>query len=398
VINTEILENLLELMLERGGSDLHIKSQSRPCSRISGELDILDDEIVTHEQINAMAQAVLGDKYAQLEAASRGVDGYYVSGIGRRYRANFFLHVKGMAAVFRVIAENPKSFEELNLPKSLHRFSELSRGLVLVTGTTGSGKSTTLSAIIEHINAHQARHIITIEDPVELIYTDKRSLIEQRNIGEHVESFSKALKDALREDPDIILVGEMRDIETIEMALHAANTGHLVFSTLHTLDAKETVSRIISVFSEKEQNQARTMLASVLQGVISQRLLKSKNAKAVAAVEVMICNERVRHLIMEGRENELLDVIEESSGVQGMQSFDQALLQLYLENQIDKESMLHYATSPSDLALRAGCTSSEECDFIALKEVEVTLPEQQNEKAASSPKKNLLQRMRISET
>lgn len=346
-----LLERLLEQMAASGGSDLHIKSDAEARMRLSGEIVTLKEAFVDAVTMEEIAAVLAGaDGFARLQQGARGVDGYYLQRDGTRYRVNLFLHVKGVAAVLRVIAHACKTLEALGLPGSVEDLTRLERGLVLVTGTTGSGKSTTLASMIDRINRCSSRHIITIEDPVEFIHTDARCIIEQRNIGEHVEDFPSALKDALREDPDIILVGEMRDIETIRMALHAANTGHLVFSTLHTLDAKETVSRIISVFAAEEQNQVRTSLASVLQGVVSQRLIKTGTGGLAAAVEVMRGSERVRQMIMEGRENELLDVIEEG-GTHGMQSFDQSLLQLYAAGRIDAQSALEQATRPSDLSI-----------------------------------------------
>lgn len=348
-----LLEHLLERMAEAGGSDLHLKSGAAAKIRRSGEIVALPDAFVDTETMEAIAAALAGGEggVARLREGRRGLDGYYLHPNGSRYRVNLFLHVKGIAAVLRFIPAACRSLEALGLPETVERLTRLERGLVLITGTTGSGKSTTLASIIDRINRQRARHIITIEDPIEFIHTDARCIIEQRNIGEHVDDFASALKDALREDPDIILVGEMRDPETIKIALHAANTGHLVFSTLHTLDAKETVSRIISVFAPAEQNLIRTSLASVLQGVVSQRLIKSDGGDLTAAVEVLRNSERVRQMIMEGRENELLDVIEESGGAHGMQSFDQSLLQLCIDGVIDGESALSQATRPADLAL-----------------------------------------------
>jgi twitching motility protein PilT len=236
------------------------------------------------------------------------------------------------------------------------------RGLILVTGVTGSGKSTTLAAMLDHINSTKKKHIITVEDPIEFVHPDKESLISQRGVGQDTLSFSNALKGALREDPDIILVGEMRDLETIEIALHAANTGHLVFSTLHTLDAKETINRIIGMFPKEEQNRIRITLAAVLSGVICQRLVKTVDGKRAAALEVMIQTPRIVDLIAQNRDNELLDSIEDGREIYGSQSFDQALLKLYCEKRISKDVVLENATSASDMKLKldGGCVSEEE--------------------------------------
>ena len=393
------LEALLEQMAASGGSDLHIKSGSAAKMRASGEIASIPGAFVDAAEMEGIARVLAGEEgFAALEAGRRGVDTYYRSRSGRRYRVNLFLHVKGVAAVLRAIAESCTPLEELNLPAAVTEFTELSRGLVLVTGSTGSGKSTTLAAMVDRINRKERKHIITIEDPVEFIHADAEAVIEQRNIGEHVEDFASALRDALREDPDIILVGEMRDTETIRMALHAANTGHLVFSTLHTLDAKETVSRIIGVFPAGEQNQVRMSLASVLRGVVSQRLIKGCDGRLCAAVEVMRATERVRQLILERREHELLDAIEEGSGVHGMQSFDQALLALVRDGKIDRKEALSNATRPSDLAiLLQRCCGDGGGEVIPLKESE-PLPESAREpETVEEPpvRGNLLKSIRI---
>ncbi len=237
------------------------------------------------------------------------------------------------------------TLDELGLPDVVKELSNLSRGLVLVTGVTGSGKSTTLAGMIDHINRNRKRHIITVEDPVEFVHRDRESLLSQRSIGQDSLSFSNALRASLREDPDIILIGEMRDLETIEIALHAANTGHLVFSTLHTIDTKETINRIIGMFPQEEQNRIRMTLASVLEGVISQRLVKRVNGKRTAVVEVMRRTPRVVDLIVQNRDFELLDTIEEGKEIYGSQSFDQALLDLYNRGIIDRDTVLETATT-----------------------------------------------------
>jgi twitching motility protein PilT len=252
----------------------------------------------------------------------------------------------------RIIPVKILTLEELSLPPIIKELSELHRGLVLVTGVTGSGKSTTLAAMLDHINRTKKKHIITVEDPVEFVHKDRESLVSQRGIGQDSHSFSNALKGALREDPDIILIGEMRDLETIEIALHAANTGHLVFSTLHTLDAKETINRVIGMFPKEEQNRIRITLASVLGGVVSQRLVKTIDGKRAAAIEVMKQTPRISDLIANNMDYEILDTIEEGKEIYGSQSFDQALLALYNENVIDRDTVLEHATNPSDMKLK----------------------------------------------
>ena len=270
----------------------------------------------------------------------------------QRFRVNFFHQIHGLSAVFRIIPTKIATLEELNLPDVIKSFTDIQRGLVLVTGVTGSGKSTTLAAIIDKINKEEKKHIITIEDPIEFIHKDKACLVNQRAIGQDTHSFSDALRVALREDPDIILVGEMRDLETIDIALHAANTGHLVFSTLHTLDAKETVDRIIGMFVKEEQNRIRSSLASVLEGVISQRLVPTKAGGRVAAIEVLKKTARIKQLIMEDRDYEIPDALFEGKELYGTQTFDQALLDLLRDGRISEDATLEYATNPSDMKLK----------------------------------------------
>jgi twitching motility protein PilT len=258
----------------------------------------------------------------------------------------------GLSAVFRLIPVEILSLDELQLPEVIKSFTNIHRGLVLVTGVTGSGKSTTLAAILDKINRETKKHIITVEDPIEFIHKDRGCLINQRAIGQDTHSFSDALRAALREDPDIILVGEMRDLETIDIALHAANTGHLVFSTLHTLDAKETIDRIIGMFSKEEQNRIRASLASVLEGVISQRLVPNKQGGRTAAIEILKKTARIEQLILENRDYEIPDALFEGKEIYGTQTFDQALLDLLREGRITEEVTLEYATNPSDMKLK----------------------------------------------
>jgi twitching motility protein PilT len=228
----------------------------------------------------------------------------------------------------------------------------MERGLVLVTGVTGSGKSTTLASIINEINWNKRKHIITIEDPIEFVHKDRKCIVNQRSVGQDTHGFGSALRAALREDPDIILVGEMRDMETIEIALHAADTGHLVFSTLHTLDAKETINRIVSVFPSVEQNRVRMTLSSVIKGVISQRLIPTVDGKRAAALEILVRTARIEQLIAENRDVEIPDTMAEGKDLYGSQTFDQGILDLYLTGRISREEAFNYATSPSDLKLK----------------------------------------------
>lgn len=346
------LQFYLKNLIHNGGSDLHLKSGSIVRLRVSGDLLKLGDKFITHEELDSIAKDILSDEQYETLVETKELDATYILDEHNRFRANFFYQLDGLSAVFRVIPTKILTLEELKLPKVIKELSEMHRGLVLVTGVTGSGKSTTLAAMLNHINANKKKHIITVEDPVEFVHKDKESLISQRGVGQDTHSFANALKGALREDPDIILVGEMRDLETIEIALHAANTGHLVFSTLHTLDAKETINRVIGMFSKEEQNRIRITLASVLSGVICQRLVKTVDGKRAAALEVMIQTPRIVDLIAQNRDSEILDTIEEGKEIYGSQSFDQALLELYCQKKISEEVVFENATNPSDMKLK----------------------------------------------
>ncbi|MCK4441548.1 MAG: PilT/PilU family type 4a pilus ATPase [Sulfurovaceae bacterium] len=346
------LQFYLKNLIHNGGSDLHLKSGSIIRLRVHGDLLKLGDRMMTHEELDGIAKAILTDKQYHELVTNKELDCTYVLDEDNRFRVNFFYQLDGLSAVLRIIPVKILTIEELSLPQAISDLADTHRGLVLVTGVTGSGKSTTLAAMIDRINRSQKKHIITVEDPVEFVHQDKECLVSQRGIGQDSHSFSNALKGALREDPDIILIGEMRDLETIEIALHAANTGHLVFSTLHTLDAKETINRVIGMFPQAEQNRIRMTLASVLEGVISQRLVKTVDGGRAAAIEIMKRTARISELIAENRDYELLDTIEEGKEIYGSQSFDQALLDLYHDRKISEEVVLENATNPSDMKLK----------------------------------------------
>ncbi len=346
------LKLYLNTLVANDGSDLHIKSGSQVRVRVNGTLKKLGDETLTSAQVDQLAQAITTDKQYQHLRTERSLDFTYVFDSNSRFRVNIFYQMDGLSAVFRVIPVKIPSLNELKLPDVVKTFSEISRGLVLVTGVTGSGKSTTLAAILNEINLTQAKHIITLEDPIEFVHQDKKALFNQRSIGQDANNFGDALRGALREDPDIILVGEIRDLETIDLAMHAANTGHLVFSTLHTLDAKETIDRIIGMFSKEEQNRVRGSLASVLSGVISQRLVPTVSGGRVAAIEVLVRTARIAELISEERDTEIPDAIAEGGEIYGSQTFDQHLLDLNDRYIITEETALEYASRPSDLKLK----------------------------------------------
>ena len=348
----EKLKLYLKTMIANSGSDLHLKSSSQVRVRIHGVLKVIGQDILSAEMMDKMAQEITTQEQYEKLKKDRNLDFSYILGNENRFRVNFFYQMDGLSAVFRIIPVKILTLEELNLPPVISTFTQIQRGLILVTGVTGSGKSTTLAAMIDKINREQKKHIITVEDPIEFVHQDRGCLINQRGIGQDAHSFSDALRAALREDPDIILVGEMRDLETIDIALHAANTGHLVFSTLHTLDAKETIDRIVGMFGNEEQNRIRMSLASVLEGVISQRLIPTKKGGRVAGIEVLKKTARIEKLIAENRDAEIPDALFEGKEIYGTQTFDQALLDILRRGEITEEVALEYATNPADMKLK----------------------------------------------
>lgn len=348
----ELLDKFLNAMVVNKGSDLHLKSGSQVRMRINGDLKIASKNILSAKQVDGIVKAITNEEMQKKLHSHKSLDFTYVLDENSRFRVNVFYQMNGLSAVLRIIPVKIPSIEQLKLPEVIKSFADIPRGLVLVTGVTGSGKSTTLAAILDRINENYPKHIITLEDPVEFVHKDKKCLINQRSIGQDSNSFSDALPAALREDPDIILVGEMRDTETIDLALHAANTGHLVFSTLHTLDAKETINRVIGMFPEQEQNRIRLSLASVLHGVISQRLVQTTDGGRRAVTEIMVRTSRIEELIAENRDFEIPDAIAEGKEIYGSQTFDQHLFDLAQEGVITEELALQNASSPSDLKLR----------------------------------------------
>jgi len=348
----EKLKLYLRTMMKNGGSDLHLKASSQVRTRVHGVLKVIGQEKLTAPEVDKLAKEITTAEQYEKLVIDRNLDFSYVLPNEGRFRVNFFYQLEGLSAVFRIIPIKILTLEELNLPPVIATFTEIQRGLVLVTGVTGSGKSTTLAAIIDKINRENNKHIITVEDPVEFVHPDKGCLINQRGIGQDAHSFSDALRAALREDPDIILVGEMRDLETIDIALHAANTGHLVFSTLHTLDAKETIDRIVGMFGNEEQNRIRMSLASVLEGVISQRLIPTIDGGRAAGIEVLKKTAFIEQLIAENRDAEIPDALADNKEIYGTQTFDQALLDLLRAKRITEEIALEYASNPADMKLK----------------------------------------------
>lgn len=346
------LNQYLQFLIAKKGSDLHLKSGSKVHYRKDGELLSIGNEVINSEDLENVAKSLLSDDEYQKLQTNKELDMNYNFDKHSHFRVNMFYHIDGLSIVFRLIPMDIYSFEELRLPEVLKDLSDVPRGLILVTGVTGSGKSTTIATMIDRINSTQKKHIVTIEEPIEFIHHDKKSLISQRGVGQDTLSFQNAFKSVLREDPDVIFVGEIRDLESMETVLHAASTGHLVFSTLHTTDAKETINRLINMFPVNDQNRIRLTLASILEGVVSQRLVKRKNGGRVVAIEVMKKTTRIGTLIAEGRDEELLEAIEEGKQIYGSQSFDQSLIELYEAGLITQETALENATIVGDMKLK----------------------------------------------
>ena len=328
------IDAFFKYMIENNASDLHLSAGAKAKIRKHGELEELEYPELTNESLQSLLFEITTEEQKNSFLAKRDLDfAYEIPGLAR-FRANYFEQKRGTGAVFRVIPANILSVEDLNLPAQILKLTQLSRGLVLVTGPTGSGKSTTLAAIIDYINVNRKEHILTIEDPVEFVHQNKGCLINHREIGNHTESFSAALRAALREDPDVILVGEMRDLETIELAITAAETGHLVFGTLHTNSAAKTIDRIIDAFPAGQQAQIRTMLSESLKGVVCQQLLKRVDQPGrLAALEILFCKTAIANLIREGKTFQIPSMIQTGKG-EGMQLLDQAIMEFLMKKQI----------------------------------------------------------------
>lgn len=349
------LSSILNVAVKGKASDVHLKAGVPPILRVHGNLvPIKNHERLAPDEVARAAMRIMNDAQKETFKTHHQVDmAYSVPGLGR-FRVNIFQQRGAVGIVLRVIPIKIQTFEELNLPRVLEGISNEVRGLILVTGVTGSGKSTTLASVLDYINNHRSGHVITAEDPIEFLHRDKRCIINQREIGMDAQTFSDALRGALRQDPDIIMVGEMRDLETIEIALTAAETGHLVLSTLHTIDAMETVNRIVSVFPPYQQKQIRIQLAGVIKAIISQRLMPTKDGKArVPAVEVMVTTARIRECIEDkDKTKEIADAIFKGFTTYGMQTFDQSILSLLNKGLISYEEALKQASNPADFALK----------------------------------------------
>ncbi len=350
---------LLQQMIDLNGSDLHITVNSPAMVRVNGEFAKVNMPRLTDEDIYALLMPMLSEKQKEGLKENLSVDLAYTYQEGFRFRVNVFFQRGCLSSVMRILPSLKLTLEALGLPPAIGRFGELKDGLVLVTGPTGSGKTTTLAAIIDQINRKASHHIITIEDPIEFVHENIQSLVTQRELHSDVPSFSSALRDALREDPDVILVGEMRDLETIRTAIMAAETGHLVFSTLHSRDAVSTLTRVINVFSVEEQPQIRQQLSGVLKGVVSQRLVRSVDGeRRFAAVEVMSVTPGISNLLRFGKVEQIYSMIE--TGVKlGMQTMEISLVNHYRDGHIDRETALKMAKSEKMLQPRLDKVDAE---------------------------------------
>ena len=340
----------LEMLDARNGSDLHLRAGSVPMIRIMGELVPCSEDLVTNEELDVMLRAITHKRQYEVFEKNHELDfRWEIPSLGF-YRVNFFETLCGLAAAFRPIPRVIPSFDELGLNPSLKQLALIKNGLVLITGPTGSGKSTALSAIIDHANRNRHDHIITIEDPIEFVYQNAKCMVSQREVGTHTNSFAAALRVALREDPDVIVVGEMRDLETIELTLRAAETGHLVFATLHTSSAASTIDRIINVFPAEQQQQIRMTLSQALKSVLSVTLLKRADNKGrVQAMEILHATPPIRNLIRDGRVYQIPSVLQTNRHM-GMRTLDMHLTELYEQGVITRETALHAAHEPQLLA------------------------------------------------
>lgn len=331
------IDAFFKLMHEQGASDLHLVSGSQPILRIRGEMERVQYKILENDELKAMLYEIAPEEKVKLFEETGDIDfGYEIPGLAR-YRANFFLQKYGVGAVFREIPSDILTIEQLGLPSICKKFATLQKGLILVTGPTGSGKSTTLAAIIDYANKTRKDHIITVEDPIEFVHKSQGCIINHREIGTHTKSYAAALRGALREDPDIILVGELRDLETIQLALEAAATGHLVFGTLHTTNAPKTVDRVVDVFPANQQAQIRTTLSESLKGVVAQTLFKRIDKKGrCAALEILVCTYAIGALIRESKTHQIMSAMQTGKKF-GMQTLDDSIMDLLTKKIISPE-------------------------------------------------------------
>lgn len=360
-------KRILKMSVDQSASDVHLKPGKAPVLRINGHLHELQKfPKLNPQRITEIARSIMNERQIEEFREKQEVDlAYSLPGVGR-FRVNVYQQRGTIAISLRLIPHILRLFEDLNLPIILQKISEYPRGLILVTGATGSGKSTTIAAMIQHININYTRHIITIEDPIEFLIRDRKSIVSQREVGFDTPSFSGALRSALRQDPDVILVGEMRDVETITTAIQAAETGHLVLSTLHTVDVMETINRVLSFYPSHQLDQIRFEMASSLRAVVSQRLVPQKDKKGrVPAVEIMINNARVAECIkLKEKTHEIVDAMEKGYSTDGTQTYDMALMRLVKNGMVDYKDALEYCTNPGDFALKLkGVSSTSDSDF-----------------------------------
>jgi len=346
------VNELLQVMVDHDASDLHLKAGSPPVIRVNGDLFMLEEEPVSAESMKDYAAAIMSDEQIGVFSNQNEIDfAYGIKDVGR-FRVNIFRQRGSISIAMRQVVSRIPGFEELHLPPVLKNLSLEPRGLILVTGTTGSGKTTTLAAMIDYINQHVRRHIVTVEDPIEILHNDNKSMINQREIGIDTRNYSTALKYVMRQDPDVIFIGEMRDLETVRTAMTAAQTGHLVLSTLHTIDVSETVNRIIDFFPLHQQKQVRILLAGSLRGIVSQRLLPRAGGKGrVPAVELMVMTKRIRDLILDHNQTHKIEEAIREGDYYGMTTFDQSLLSLYCDGLVSLQDAAMVATNPHDFKL-----------------------------------------------
>jgi len=370
------VDDALRRLVDSEGSDLHLKVDSPPMGRIHGELAPLSGHgPLSAADTEAAFEAMTSLARIREEFAADGEAdfSYELAGVCR-FRVNVFRQRGAVSVVARAIPFQVRTIEDLGLPSAITNLAEEQRGIILLTGTTGSGKSTTLAAMIDHINSNHARHVITLEDPIEYLHRDKRSIINQREVGSDTQSFAKAMRRVLRQDPDVILIGEMRDEETVRTALSAAETGHLVLSTLHTLDATETINRIIDFFPPHHQQQARVMLAATLRGAVSQRLVPTLDGLGrIAAAEIMIVTGRVQDLILNPEETGKISGVIAEGEYYGMQTFDQSLLKQVSSGIIDEATAMEFATAPHDFKLMLQSAGKRASDVSAMLDADAAL-------------------------
>ena len=332
------IDAFFKLMNDQGASDLHMVSGQQPILRIRGDMERVKYKVLENDELKAMVYEIVSEEKIKVFEETGDVDfGYEIAGLAR-YRGNLFMQKYGVGSVFREIPSDILTCEQLGLPKVISKLASLPKGMVLVTGPTGSGKSTTLAAIVDEVNKTRSDHILTVEDPIEFVHKSQKCIVNHREVGLHTKSFGAALRGALREDPDVILVGEMRDLETIALAMEAAMTGHLVFGTLHTLNASKTVDRVIEIFPADQQAQVRSTLADALKAVVSQNLFKRVDIKGrCAALEILICTPAVRNLIREGKTYQIPSAMQTGKKF-GMQTLDDAIMEFLQKGWISPES------------------------------------------------------------